>query len=125
MGGANDLAVSRETVVVVLKRAVTVIGWRAWYDRGTGPFDSTNHKWEDIPDDGIQVLVLYRSDGGRRMISGCDYYFKAGNVYGSNNDSLEVLEQRYPGVVAKRGRWASEEEIDFAQKAADAVTEAP
>lgn len=93
----------------------SVVGWRAWYD-DLSVFDSRSSDWESLPSDGLQMVVLYQSDGGRQMISGQDYYFRADGpdgrpIYGANCDPPEDTERRYVNAVIKRGRWTSTERI--------------
>lgn len=95
-----------------------VIGWRAWFDDGN-VYDSTEHEWAELPDDGLLGVVLFEStrapDGQRtrQIISSYDTYFEAtdrltgARFYGGNNDPVETVEARYLDTVCKRGRWAS------------------
>lgn len=84
--------------------------WRIWYDGGRF-FDSESMSWEELPEDGVQLVVVYLPKG-QRHISGCDFYFKAdGDILGGNSDSEVSIRRRYSGAVIKRGRWTSDEEI--------------
>lgn len=83
--------------------------WRVFYDGGR-VFDSDSTEWKALPYDGVQVVVVYL-DPGERILSGHDYYFKAGDVIGGNSDSPSSIRKRYPGVSIKRGRWTSDGEI--------------
>ena len=60
-------------------------GWRVFYDGGR-MFDSDSASWEALPDDGLQVVVVYLEQG-ERILSGHDYYFKAEGGIGGNSDS--------------------------------------
>ena len=51
-----------------------IIGWSVWYDNGS-VFDSREHDWDDIPDDGVLVMYVYKSDGRRECMQGQWYYF--------------------------------------------------
>ncbi|MCK5557274.1 MAG: hypothetical protein KAJ01_02780, partial [Candidatus Hydrogenedentes bacterium] len=58
------------------------IGWRAWYDHDR-KFDSATTSWADLPDDGMQVLVVYYEDDNRMLFGPSpdmrvaqDYYFR-------------------------------------------------
>lgn len=100
----------------------TVVGWRAWFDDGS-VYDSTEHAWAWLPDDGVLGVVLFestRAPGGQRtrqMVSGYDTYFEStdrltgARFVGGNNDPVETVEARYLDAVAKRGRWASTETV--------------
>lgn len=89
-----------------------VIAWRAWYDNGTAieEFNSVEHCWEKLPDDGFQAMRVWYSDGTGRFISGNDFYFldehPVGLTVGQTND-LDVKE-RYPKAFIKRGRHCPE-----------------
>jgi len=97
--------------------AKTVVGWKIWYDDGS-KYSSKDIDWADLPVDGVQYLMLYEStfdhhdppQRTRMSHSGQDHYFRQetehGVVYGSNNDSKEQNEERYPGAVVLKGRWA-------------------
>jgi hypothetical protein len=92
-----------------------IIGWRAWYTGGR-TFDSATTEWEDLPDDGVVLIMLYQDvrDSSnfflRRGMSGADYYFKSGDIYGSGFHDDEIP-RRYPGASIKRGKWTTEEEM--------------
>ena len=100
-----------------------VIGWRAWLDDGS-VYDSIEHEWAGLPDDGVLGVVLFestRAPGGQRtrqIVSAYDTYFEAtdrltgSRFIGGNNDPGGTVEARYVDAVVKRGRWASRETID-------------
>ena len=54
------------------------LGWQAWYDNGH-IYDSHLHRWEDLPDDGLQVVQQYRLRDLKpvRTIDGFDWYCRA------------------------------------------------
>ena len=90
-----------------------VVGWRIYYTDGSG-YNSSDTKWEDLPEDGVIVLVLYLdeySGGGevqhRIVLDGSDYYFHipGTELFGSNNDMPDEISERYPGAIIKRGKW--------------------
>ena len=89
---------------------MNVIGWATWYDNNR-IFTSEDAVWEDLPDDGIQAIVLFQDDSSKNVINGYDYYFKVGDIFGGNNDNPRDTAKRYPGAVIKRGRWTTTEEI--------------
>jgi len=98
-----------------------VIGWRCWYDSGS-VYDSTGTSWSELPNDGVLVVMLYRRDGTRRVMSGNDYYWtsqhKEGVVYGQSNEYPDPA--RYPGALVKRGRMAPDHVMQQAD--ADAMS---
>lgn len=91
------------------------LAWRAWTK--VGVVDSGSHRWEDLPDDGVYfVMTYYRNERGaimRRQVSGDDWFFlwrqpgKA-DLIGSNRDSPEENQRRYPGCILKRGKWVDD-----------------
>ena len=96
--------------------ATEVIGWRIWYDDGHVA-DSLMDTWANLPDDGVLVIMLYRRDGSRRVMSGNDYYWTsvhpAGVVYGQSDTAPDL--KRYPQCIVKRGRFAPDHIIQAAE----------
>lgn len=106
-----------------------ILGWAAWFDTSSGVevFSSKDTAWEDLPDDGVIYIMLYKDEGDgqeanlnadrythREGMCGIDQYFMAPHhsgfpVYGSNNDTKEEIESRYPGAIIKRGKWVPAE----------------
>lgn len=91
------------------------VTWRAWTESGC--FDSSEHEFEDLPDDGILfIMVYYANEKGRivrRQLSGDDWYFcqrKPGraDLIGSNRHDPESTARRYPGCIIKRGKWTDD-----------------
>lgn len=99
-----------------------VIGWRAWVDgkKEVLIFDSKEHEWSDIPDDGILYIMLYKDYGDglvenlnyefKEPLSGDTHYFKAphhsgDDIYASNEESKKSIKKRYPGAEIKKGKW--------------------
>ena len=96
-----------------------LFAWRIWYtdDRH---YNSEYHEWNEIPDDGVLCLKLYyhdtAGDSGIRytlLLDGDDHYFHVPdtNLFGSSNDPVEEIRERYPGAVIKRGKWTTAEEF--------------
>lgn len=88
------------------------LGWRCWYDDGT-IYNSRNHKWVDLPEDGVLVKILYYANGGKQVQHGMDFYYEAPHCCGDSirgtampNDDVG---NRYPSAEVKRGRWAPDE----------------
>lgn len=60
--------------------------WRAWYDDGS-VYDSRTTTWADVPEHGLQVVMLYLDPPHRQIMQGEDEF-------------------RLPGEAAVRyGRW--------------------
>jgi len=92
-----------------------VISWRAWYDGGR-VFTSEDTQWEDLPEDGVQAVMLceqgtYKGRHLAQILMARDTYFKAGDIYGCNDLPPDVVRQRYPGAQVKLGRWTTVDDI--------------
>lgn len=89
-----------------------LMGWVVW-DELNQVFDSRQHTWADVPNDGILEMILYKEGGYREMLGGLDYYFKAdhrdGDIYASTNDLPAIIESRYTNPIIKRGKWVPTE----------------
>jgi hypothetical protein len=101
---------------------MTIVGWRAWY-ADWSVYDSKKMDWADLPDSGVVIVMLYyaeRSSSGKRyrdVLSGADWYFRAGTAYGTNHDShidpgqwvdpAPVL-AKHPNAELKRGEWVDD-----------------
>lgn len=95
-----------------------IIGWKVFYD-DESVYSSRMGTWLDAPNDGVLKVLLFEdtTDGqGRptRVIHhGQDLYFSDGDqLFGSNNDTLDVNLERYPRLVRedfKLGRWTTGE----------------
>jgi hypothetical protein len=99
-----------------------VLGVRGWFVGGLALDTLTTPDLRDWPSDGVLVLMLYLSDGGRQVMMGNDTYFYAPSTgaYGHNNDTPESVRARYgPDAIVLRGMWASPEE--FARVVAEAM----
>lgn len=91
--------------------------WRAWYVGGR-VLDSRDCAWDDLPDDGVLVVVQFHDDGTRRFAAGDDWYFMLDGTLAHNSDTRAENERRYPGAVLKRGMWASDDEFGRAVEVA-------
>mgnify|MGYP001566626251 FL=1 len=81
-----------------------LIGWRVFYDNGT-ECSSDNSKWEDIPADGVLVVVELYDDGSKEIHHSRDYYvLDDGKAYGTNNISPYLHKI---GTI-KFGRWSKD-----------------
>jgi hypothetical protein len=88
-----------------------VIGWRVWYSDRC--ISSKEARWEDLPADDVQFVMLYHEGGTRRVMSGNDFYWRwrsgFGMVYAHAN---EFDPERYPGATMLRGKWTSDENLN-------------
>jgi hypothetical protein len=104
-------------------------GWRIWLtdDR---QYNSREHEWAEVPDDGVLVLKLYYDAWANPdvrytlVLDGDDHYFHVPetNLYGCSNDPIEEIKERYPGALVKRGMWTTAEEFYFAKQRAQHTT---
>ena len=86
-----------------------VKAWRCWYD-DNNVYNSKDHQWADLPEDGFQIRILYYENGTKQIQQGMDYYYEAEHssgetIYGTNMH-LENITDRYASPVIKQGRWA-------------------
>jgi hypothetical protein len=103
-----------------------VVGWRIWYADGKC-YSSAETDWAVLPDDGALIVMVYFSDDTKRIMSGGDYYWKwvtdDGEIaYGRSDAERPPDPARYPGVVAIRGKWASDVRFSAAEEAAHRST---
>ena len=107
-----------------------VIGWRVWYADGS-KYDSASTRWENLPGDGVLVIMLYFDNKTRRIMDGSDWFFRVRHesgefIYGENNDSLEENQKRYgESISLKRGQWTTENFMRASQKEAMDTKECP
>jgi hypothetical protein len=105
-----------------------VIGWRIWY-ADNSVLDSKATAWADLPNNGVQVVILYENwnhGGGkpyRQVLSGADFYFAAPGPDGrdivtTSNDPEAEIVSRYPGAIIKRGSFINQKR---AKKISDAA----
>lgn len=93
-----------------------VSSWRVWYnDLSTkiDEYNSVDHDFSDLPEDGFQAMRIWYNDGRCRFISGNDYYFFAahpsGTIFGQTNDAYQDIVDRYPEVIIKRGKHTTDD----------------
>ena len=101
------------------------IGWHAWYTDNR-EFDSKHIAWDDLPSDGLAIVVVFMGDltpeeepgTYTQTYHGYDYYWTIPGtpleVFYAHDDP----KGRYPGASVKRGKWMPTEE--FEQYAEDA-----
>lgn len=84
------------------------LGQRVWYSDGL----VTTDPWEDIPEDGVLVRILYYEQG-KQIQQGMDYYYEAkhysGEIIRGTGMQLDDIENRYIDAVIKRGIWSPDE----------------
>lgn len=109
-----------------------IIAWKAWFvtvpmQEAPLSYTSDDCDWAELPNDGCLGVVLFedskKPDGyrNRTILSTYDYYFKSGNVYGSDNDVRErnvqqEIKDRYVDPVIIRGIWTDEETMHEVQQ---------
>ncbi len=95
----------------------SVIGWTVWYEDAM--YSSKDAEWKDVPDDGVQVVYIYKDDGRRLHCSGdSSYFFLPPDIWGSNRDEPQEVLKRYPNAIIKRGKWVSLETLEAIEKQA-------
>jgi len=83
---------------------MSYLGFRVYY--GDNIVASSQHaKWEDMPSDNVQVVVLFDERtwaGGNycTLLHSHDYYWKLGEFWGQTNRPVEIP----LGAAAKRGK---------------------
>jgi len=106
-----------------------LIGWKAWVatQYGFTRYNSLQHKWEDVPKDGMLALRTYESElksnktpVGFKFL-GCDYYFMARR----DKDVEKEIEKRYPGAIIRRGKWTDVVTFELARKEMEAAANWP
>ncbi len=95
--------------------------WFAWYSL-TERYDSDSTTWNDLPAEGLQVVVVYR-ETGRTIYDGADWYWLYGgrmNYLASASDSgvNRAKPQISCSSCIKRGTRIADDQIAAIQKAA-------
>jgi len=119
---------------LVQERGDMLIGWKAWVatQYGFTRYNSLQHTWEDLPEDGILAVRTYESKGFR--FAGADYYFMAPGpndvIFGIDYDRRdadvrEEILKRYPGAVVRRGKWTDVETFDLVNNEMQAAEQWP
>jgi hypothetical protein len=101
-----------------------VVGWRAWYTDGR-VFDSAATRWEDLPEHGVLVVLLYhRTRPYSRTMSGRSLYWREvtpkGSIYACDEtaDAIIPKEVRQANCV-KYGKWVTDNEMLEARLASE------
>ena len=102
--------------------------WKVWYSEGR-TFDSRDMSWEDLPQDELQALIVYKSNGTPKVVAGCDYYWLDGDEVKtdvvktvphetqrhamvpvvSHEQRVIELQAENPDASIKWGKWQSDE----------------
>lgn len=92
-----------------------VIGWRAWYTNDR-IFDSRQVTWSSLPRDGVLGVVVYFSDGFRKIVDGGDWYYLDSDIPTCTETHSDWDQWIDPPDVPldelKRGVGVSDEEFD-------------
>lgn len=90
--------------------------FKLWYDDGTVWDGCVDGSWTEAPTDGlIQMMIYYdgrdaQNRALRLALSGDDIYLYDGKeLIGSNRDTLEENQTRYPKADFIRGMWTTNE----------------
>jgi hypothetical protein len=107
-----------------LKSKHGIVGWRAWYSKGR-TYNSAEVEWEDLPADGVLVILLYCRERNRsRRLSGRSLYWREptedGFIYGHDDAADAILPEgaERKGWL-KRGKYVTEEEYAWAENQAN------
>lgn len=96
-----------------------VVGFRIWYVDGTIATGTTRADWEQLPDDGVLIVMLYynRFDTGgdsryRRVLMSNDHFWHAPGtmdaIFGQSDDAPHVITAKYEQAHVKRGKWTDD-----------------
>lgn len=88
-------------------------------------YDSASCRWEDLPELGVLVVLLYCRERNRsRRMSGRSLYWREGGIYACDDASDAILPEG--DNLVKRGKWVTEEEFAWASNEANRLqNEAP
>jgi hypothetical protein len=99
--------------------------------------------WEDLPEEGFQIFVLFKDNGVAKIVSGCDYYWLEADIRTdcvptmphpterhalvpsmTHSRRLEYLQFQHPHASLKWGLWMPDEEFRAVQALAIASVDA-
>ena len=101
-----------------------VAGWRAFYPDEV--YASTGTEWRDLPDEGVQVIVLFYEEHAaegvryRKLLDGDDFYYHIldTDVFGSEMDPDEIPDE----AIVKEGLEIPDNEFfNIKQEAVDST----
>ena len=92
---------------------MTVAGWRVFYPGET--YASNETEWRDLPDEGVQVIVLYYQEYAaegvryRKLLDGHDYYWHVPgtDTFDETNDRDEIPDE----AIVKAGLELPDEDF--------------
>jgi hypothetical protein len=79
-------------------------GWRAWYANGD-VFASTTHAAEDLPREGLEIVVEYLADGYREIHHGEYLYWLDGWHSAVREDAIPAGAIAFPGLLMSDGEF--------------------
>lgn len=90
-----------------------IIGWFIVYD-DFSIISSDDVSPEDVPIDGVQWIVEFTDNGGKRNVHGMDYYRWTGDSWagGHIGDLRDWLRLRNEIPIILYGRWISDKDYD-------------
>jgi len=90
------------------RRDPTVVYWKIYYGGGT-EWSSNTGVWAAAPDSDVQMVVLWRADGMRRMMRGTHYYWHdseaAPNAFGLTDNPVWCAGHVKTGKRLGDGDW--------------------
>ena len=91
--------------------------WKIWYDDGS-TFSSDDGSWEEVPSDGVLIIMEYHGSGQKEIHMSADYYYmEDGTIQHFPLGHLERhLKKHMPSL--KYGRYTSEAMWERVQKEA-------
>lgn len=110
---------------------MSILGWRAWFMEPDRTYTSAELEPGDLPGDGCLGVVAYLDLETPKTAqhTGETWYFwwqgPHGLVIGSNSDSREENERRYPGCVLVRGKWTTVERMHEVRREMQEAHECP
>lgn len=85
------------------------VGQRVWFSNGS----VSSLPWDELPDDGILIRMLYYSDNTKQIQHGMDFYYESphhsGEPIRGSGMTKDEIAKRYYGAIIKRGIWAPDE----------------
>ena len=94
-----------------------IIGWLVIYD-DFSVYSSKDISPNDLPINGIQWILEFPDNGGKRNVHGMDYYRWTGDSWAGGNigDLRDWLRLRNEIPIILYGRWMSDKDYDKVRK---------
>lgn len=88
-------------------------GWRAWFADGR-VFQSTTHGIDDLPREGLEIVVVYLADGYREILHGEYLFYRDGWGMTVTEDRIPDGARVFPGLMMSDGEfeWLQREAFD-------------